>query len=122
VARSRNLRLWAVAVWALCLLAATAGRPGGSGHPEPHRTSPAAVGALSAAADAAVLPPRVADELRVASSGAPLRVIVLAAVLALLVALPAVLRRTSNAGQPEEQPLRSRRHVISLRAPPLRFA
>ena len=55
-------------------------------------------------------------------SAAPLRILVLAAVLAVFVGLPPVLRRRTVAPGREFQPLRARRHTIALRAPPLRFA
>ena len=70
----------------------------------------------------AVLPARVAGEVRAAGQVAPLRVLVLAAVLALLVGLPAVIRRGSVATGRDSRPLRTRRHAIALRAPPLQFA
>ena len=122
MARSRNLRLLAAALWAFCLLAATAAQPGDAGDPVAKAAPLAAVGVLSVTFDAAILPPRAADELRLSSAGAPLRILVLAAVLAALVALPTVLRRTSSTGGRGEQPLRWRRYAIALRAPPLRLA
>lgn len=122
VARSHNARLFAAALWAFCLLAATAAQPGDAGDPVVKTAPLAAVGLLSVTFDAAILPPGAADELHLSSSGVPLRVLVLAAVLAALVALPTVLRRTSSTGSRGEQPLRSRRYAIALRAPPLRLA
>ena len=122
VARSRNLRLWAGGLWAFCLLATTAAQPGDAGDPVTKAAPPAAVGLLSARSEAAILPPRAADELRLSSSGVPLRILVLAGVLAALVALPTVLRQTSSTGSRGKQPLRSRRYAIALRAPPLRLA
>ena len=121
MARSRNLRRWALALWGVCLLATTAHLAGPRDEAVP-RTLPAAVGVLSQTPDAAVLPARIADDVRAAGQGAPLRVLVLAAVLAVLVGLPAVLRRRTSAGAHNAQPLRARRHTIALRAPPLQFA
>ena len=69
-----------------------------------------------------MLPPRTADELRLSTSSTPLRVLVLAAVLAVLVALPPVRRETSPVAGRDGRPLRVRRYAISLRAPPPRFA
>lgn len=120
--RSRPFKLWAVALWALCLVAATGGLAEGPNDVVPAGTAPAAVGVLSAAADAAVLPAKVADDVRVAAQGAPLRTLVLAGFVALLVGLPAVLRRRATAAASTHRPLRARRHAIALRAPPLQFA
>ncbi|MGH9263452.1 MAG: hypothetical protein ACRD1D_02040 [Acidimicrobiales bacterium] len=122
MARSRNLRLWAAALGAFCLLTATAAQPGDAGNSVAKAAPLAAVGLLSVRSEAAILPPRAADELRLSSSGAPLRVLVLAAVLAALVALATVLRPTSSTGSRGKQPVRSRRYAIALRAPPLRLA
>ena len=120
--RARDLRLWTVALWGVCLLAATTAHlagPGGDARPE---APPAAVGVVAQTAGAAVLPARIADEVRAAGQAAPLRVYVMAAVLAVLVGLPAVLRRRTSVGDHGSQPLRARRHTIALRAPPLQFA
>lgn len=122
MARSHTLRLGAVALWAMCLVAAAADPSGGPGDRLPDRPSPVAVASMSTEPEAAMLPPRTADELRVSTSGTPLRVLVLAAVLALLVALPPVRRQTSTLTGRDEHPLRSHRYAISLRAPPLRLA
>lgn len=122
MAGSRNLRLWAGGLWAFCLLAGTAAQPGDAGNALAKTAPPAAVDLLSVRSEAAILPPRVADELRLSSSGTPLRILVMAAVLAGLVALPTVLRQTSSTGNRGGQPLRSRRYTIALRAPPLRLA
>jgi hypothetical protein len=118
----RSLRLWTVALWAVCLLAATgglvdAGRQAGSA-----TATPAAVGVLSATADSAILPARIADEVRVAAQSAPTRLLVLGAVLAVLVGLPAAARRRASAAAALYRPLRARRCTIALRAPPLLFA
>lgn len=121
--RSRNLRLWTLALWAVCLLAATTAHVVGLRDQAVAEAPPAAIpGLLSQSSDAAVLPARIADEVRAAGQAAPLRVLVLAAVLAVLVALPAVLRRRTSAAGYESQPLRARRHTIAMRAPPLQFA
>jgi len=105
------------------LLASTGGHVDGARRAASAGTSPAAVVALSAAADAAVLPAKVADEVRVAALAAPLRsTMVLAAIVAVLVGLPAVLRRRATAAGSRQRSLRARRHTIALRAPPLTFA
>ena len=122
MARSRNLRLWTVALWGVCLLAATTADLAAARAQTAPETLPAAVGVLSQTPDAAVLPARIADDVRAAGQAAPLRVYLLAAVLAVLVGLPAVLRRRTAAGGHDSQPLRARRHTIALRAPPLQFA
>lgn len=120
--RSRTLRLWTLALWGVCLLAATTTHLAGPRDQAGPETRPAAVGVLSQAADAAVLPARIADDVRAAGQAAPQRVFPLAAVLAVLVGLPAVLRRRTSSGGHDSQPLRARRHTIALRAPPLQFA
>lgn len=121
--RSRNLRLWTLALWGVCLIAATAAHLGGPQDQAGPETLPAAVGVLSQAADAAILPARIADDVRAAAGQAgPLRVFVLAAVLAGLVGLPVMLRRRTSAGGHDSHPLRARRHTIALRAPPLQLA
>jgi hypothetical protein len=122
VAKARTIRLCAVAVWAVCLLAATNTHLGDPRHHAVAGTPPAAVGVVSQTPDAAVLPARIAEEVRAAGQAAPLRVLVIVAVLALLVGLPAAVRRRASAGGHDSQPLRARRHTIALRAPPLQFA
>ena len=118
----RDLRLWGLVVFALCLLAAggglTGGSPGGTseGVPQP------AVAVLSPTADVAVLPARMADEVRSAASAAPSRALVLGAVLASVLGLPALLRRSSPPSGRGRRALRTRRNAIPLRAPPLLFA
>ena len=119
--RPRMLRLVSVALWALCLVATASAQVDGGRHPVTGAPPLAAVGVLSAAADAAVVPPRAGDELRGVATGASLRILVLAAVLAVLVGLPAVLRRASAACGRASQPLRARRYTITLRAPPLQL-
>ena len=109
-------------MWAVCLLSTTTIHLG-----EPHEAAttgraPAAVGVVSPAPGAAVLPARIGDEVRSAGQAVPLRVLILAAVLALLVGVPAMVRRRLSAGGHGTQPLRARRHTIALRAPPLQFA
>lgn len=108
-------------LWGVCLLAATTAHLAAGEEPAPP-TQPAAVGVLAQTADVAVLPARIADDVRAAGQAAPLRILVLAAILAVLVGLPAVLRRRATAAGHDAQPLRSRRHTIALRAPPLQFA
>lgn len=122
MARSRNLRLWTLALWGVCLLAATTAHLAGPRHVAGPETPATAVGALSQTQVAAVLPARIADDVRAAGQAAPLRVVAVAAVLAVLVGLPAVLRRRTSTGGHGSQPLRARRHTIALRAPPLQFA
>ncbi len=123
MAGSRINRRWTFALWALCLLAATAGHLTGAGPTGPADTAtPAAVGVLSASADPAVLPARVGDDVRAATHNAPLRGLLLAALLGTVVALPAALRRRASAFRPDHRPLHARRHAIALRAPPLLLA
>lgn len=124
MAGSHNLRVCTLALWGLCLLAATSLHFAGAGPGDAPAAGepPAAVGLLSRAPGDAVIPARVADELRAASQAAPLRLLLLSAVLALLLGLPAVLRTRLSPAGPGSQPLRARRHTIALRAPPLRFA
>jgi hypothetical protein len=121
VARSRNLRTWALALWGISLLAAAGAQVAGTRERGGSAGPPAAVGAMSRQ-EAAVLPARIADELRAAGSAAPLRPLTLAAVVALAVGLPTLLRRQPVAAAGGHRTLRSRRHAITLRAPPLRFA
>jgi hypothetical protein len=122
VDRSHKLRLWTLALWGVCLVAATTAHLAGPRAQTAPETLAAAVGVLSQTPDAAVLPARIADDVRAAGQGAPLRVYLLAAVVAVLVGLPAMLRRRTTAGRHDSQPLRARRHTIALRAPPLQFA
>lgn len=121
MARARNLRLWGIALWAVCLLAPATVHLGAATATQATE-APAAVGLASHASDTAILPARAAGEVRAAGQTAPLRVVVLAAVLALLVGLPAALRRRDDAAGHDSEPLRTRRHTIALRAPPLQFA
>lgn len=121
--RSRKLRVCTLALWGICLLAAAGGGYlADTGQTVATGDAPAAMGGLSQAPDPAVIPARAANEVRAMGSAAPLRILVLAAVLAVLVGLPPVLRRRTVAPGREFQPLRARRHTIALRAPPLRFA
>ena len=111
-----------VAVWAIGLLAATGGHLDSGRHTVPAAEMPAAVGVLTSGPDAAIIPARVAEEVRAAGQGAPLRVLVLTAMLAVLAGLPAALRRRTSSADGDHEPLRTRRHTIALRAPPLQFA
>ena len=120
--RSRNLRLWALALWGLCLIAATTAHGAAPGEEAVRAPHSATVGVLSQLPGSAVLPARIADDVRAAGQAAPLRILVLAAVLAALVGLPATLRRRTSAGGHDARPLRARRYTIALRAPPLQFA
>ncbi|MDQ3898262.1 MAG: hypothetical protein M3326_13630, partial [Actinomycetota bacterium] len=70
----------------------------------------------------AVLPARAADTVRAAGAGIQTRGVVLAAVLAVLLGLPAVLRRTVPPSAGGRRSLQTRRHSIALRAPPLQSA
>ncbi len=119
---SRSFRLWTVALWALLVVAATAGVGENKQHAQSAGPTPAAVGVLSASAEAAVLPAKVADDVRVAAQGSPVRTMLVAAVVAVLIGLPAMLRRRATAAAPTHRPLRARRHTIALRAPPLPLA
>lgn len=122
MARSRTVGVWALALLALCLVAATAGDVSGPGDAvSGHATSPA-VGILAPAPDVAVLPAKVADEIRVSAHFSTSRALVLIAVLALLIALPALMRQRAAVAGRDHQRLRTRRHAIALRAPPLQFA
>ena len=122
MARTRTRRLWTLPLWGVCLLVATTAHLGGSPEEAVIPTTPAAVAILSQTPDAAVLPARIADEVRAAGQAAPLRALVMAAVLAVLLGLPAALRRRTPVVGDESHPLRARRHTIALRAPPLQFA
>ena len=122
VARSHTARVSTLALWALCLLAATAGHVTGRHDAVPHGASAVAVGVLSPAADAAVLPAKVSDEVRVSAQLSTSRLLVLVAVLAVVVGLPAATRRRAVFAGSDDRRLRARRHAIALRAPPLQFA
>jgi hypothetical protein len=121
VGRPFIIRLVGLALWTLVLVSTAGGQADGGHRPVTGAPPPAVVGALSAASDAAVVPPRAADELRVAATASPLRILVVAAVLAVLVGLPAVLRRSPAAVGGGSRPLRARRYAITLRAPPLQL-
>lgn len=120
--RSRILRVWTLGLLALCLLAATAGHLSGPADSVSATASPSAVGIVSPAADPAILPAKVADEIRVGAHFSTARMLVWIAVLAVLVGLPAVVRRRIAAAGSDHRRLRARRHTISLRAPPLQLA
>ena len=120
--QARRLRVWVLAVWCAGLLAATGGQLADARSVLPAGAIPASVARMTRAPDAAVIPARVADEVRAASQGAPFRTLALAAVLAVLAGLPAVQHRRASSFALDHRPLRSRRHAISLRAPPLQFA
>ena len=114
--------MWTIALWALCVLSATAGQAAGTGQTGSQRLPPAAAGIVSPAADAAVLPARVAEEVRAATHGSALHALAIAAVLAALAGAPATLRCRAFAEVIHHRPLRTRRHSIVLRAPPLQLA
>ena len=111
-----------MALWGLLLLAAAGGQFAGAPEPAVTGQRPDTVGVLSPASDAAIIPARIADEVRSGGSAVTLRILAVAAVLAALVGLPAALRRRAALPGLDHQPLRSRRHTIALRAPPLQFA
>ena len=113
--------MWTLGLLALCLMAAGAGHLSASSDSVSAASPPSAVGIMSPAADAAVLPAKVADEIRV-STLSTARMLVWVAVLALLVGLPAVVRRRAAVSGSDHRRLRARRHTISLRAPPLQIA
>lgn len=122
MARSRTVGIWALALWALCLVAATAGHVSGPREAvASHATSPA-VGILVPTADAAVLPAKTGDEIRVSAHFSASRPLVLMAVVGLLIALPALMRRGAAVAAGDHQRLRTRRHAIALRAPPLQLS
>ena len=122
MARSLILRVWTLGLLALCLLAGAAGHLSGTSASVSAAASPGAVGIMSPAADPAVLPARVADEIRVSTHFSTARMLVWIAVLAMLVGLPAVVRRRAAVAGSDHRRLRARRHAISLRAPPLQLA
>ena len=116
------LRVWTVGLLALCLVAAGAGHLSASSDSVSADGPPTAVGIMSPAADAAVLPAKVADEIRVSTHLSSARMLVWIAVLAVLVGLSAVVRRRAAVAGSDHRRLRARRHAISLRAPPLQLA
>ncbi|HEX2046477.1 MAG TPA: hypothetical protein VHF27_01855 [Acidimicrobiales bacterium] len=122
MARPSDLRPWGLALVALCLLAAGGGLTGGAPDRPPEGAPEPAVAVLSAAADVAVLPARLVDDVRSAASAGPSRVVVLGAVLASLLGLPALVRGGAPPAGRGRRALRTRRHAIALRAPPLAFA
>ena len=122
MARSRILGVWTLGLVALCLIAAGAGHLSPSSDSVSAASPPSAVGIMSPATDAAVLPAKVADELRVGTHLSTSRMLVWGAVLAVLVGLPAVVRRRAAVSGSDHRRLRARRHTISLRAPPLQIA
>lgn len=122
MARPRDLRLWGLALVALCLVTAGGGLTGGAGTRVSEGTPPPAVAVLSSSVDVAVLPARLVADVRTAASAGPSRVVVLGAVLTSLLGLPALLRRTSPPAGGGRRPLRTRRYAIALRAPPVSFA
>ena len=123
MARSPHLRLWAVALWAMCLVGAGAGHAYGGDQPASGETPFAAISVLHPSADPAVLPARAAEELRTATQLVPLRTLLVGGMLAALVGLlAAVWQRSLRPEGGGRAPL-ARRHAIRLRAPPRpRFA
>jgi hypothetical protein len=115
--RPRHLRLLAVVVFCIGLLGLGATRFG------PRDTLPASAlrlgpaGHVQVAQDSAVLPARAADELQTASQLTPWRGLLVVATLA-LAAVPATHGRRLAARVDRTPTLLSRRHAVSLRAPP----
>ena len=107
---------------ALCLMAAGAGHLSAGSDSFSGNGSPTAVGVMSPATDAATLPARVADELRGGTHFSTTRMLVWVAVLAVLVGLPAIVRLRAAVAGSDHRRLQARRHIISLRAPPLQLA
>lgn len=122
MARTRSLPVWALAVWALCLLAGTADHMAGDQAASGRRAPLGETAVLDPAGDHAALPARVADEVRVADHAGPVRGLMVAAVLAMLVGGPATLRRRASLDAAHLRHLRFRRYTIALRAPPLQLA
>lgn len=122
MARPRTLCCSAAVLWGLFLVAAVAGAPGASERPGWDRAPRTAIAGLSGASDAALLPGRMADDVRAAAySGGSLRVLLLPAVLAAVLGIPAARRRRGGAPAHDHRVLQTRRHVIGLRAPPLQL-
>ncbi len=89
----------------------------------PERAPRAAIAGLSGASGAALLPARMADDARAAAySGGSLRILLLPAVLAAVLGIPAARRRRGRAPAHDHRVLQTRRHVIAVRAPPLQLA
>ena len=123
MARSPSLRLWAVALWAMCLVGAGAGHTSGGAQVGAGGDPLAAISVLQPAADPAVLPARAAEELRTAAQLVPLRTLLVVGLLAAIVGLFAAVRQGSLRPEGCRRALLARRHAIRLRAPPrLRFA
>ena len=117
MAHARNFRPWALAVIALCIVAGAGGVSGGSPTNVPERPPDEAAALLSPIADVAVLPARPVDEVRVATSSGPSRVVVLSAILAALCGVSMLILAAPSFGR-GRGPLRARRYAIALRAPP----
>lgn len=123
MARSHHLRLWAVALWAMCLVGAGTGYARGGEQPAAESAPLAAVSILQPAGDPAILPARAAEELRSAAQLVPLRTLLVVGMLAALVGLSAAVRRRSLRPEGCGRAILARRHTIRLRAPPrVRFA
>lgn len=114
--------MWALAAWAICLLAGTAGHMAGgrvaSGSDAPLATT----AVLAPAADHAVIPARVADDVRTADQAGPVRGLVAAGIVAAAAGGTAAVHRRTPTERARVRHLRARRHAISLRAPPLLLA
>lgn len=112
----------ALALWGICVVAAAGGHLARSRPAQAPGEAPAAIALLSGVPAAAFVPAHLADEVRAGGQATPHRLPFLVASLAALAGLPAMLRWRTAARGRDHQPLRARRHAISLRAPPLRFA
>lgn len=122
MARAAGSRRWALALWALCLVAAAGHLGGPATTAAPTDSATASVGMPVPAAGAAVLPATVVEEAPAATQGPPLRLPFPLALVGALLTLPAGARRRAAVVGPAHRPLRARRHAIALRAPPLQFA
>ena len=118
MARTRALRLWGLALFAMCLLAVGGGLVGESSDSVSEGLPRPAVAVLSATADVAVLPARAVDEIRSGRSAAPSRILMLGTVFTALLGLPALRRGHARLAGDGRAPVHSRRHTIALRAPP----
>jgi hypothetical protein len=121
VTRPRPLRLWAVALWALCVVAATGSVARNQAPAFSPGTAHATVATSAAGSDPAVLPAKVVDEVGSPAHTTPLRMPLMAAVVAGLAGVAAVVRSRGSTEDSRHRPLRARRHTIAVRAPPLQF-
>lgn len=121
--RLRQLRPWAVALAAMCLVGLGAAQAGPPPRPVALAGPLATVGRLQATEDGALLPTRPSDELQAASRLVPLGGFLVLASLAGLASLPSVVGRRLTGRAGPARPMLSRCHPLGLRAPPpLRLA